>query len=90
VLLAGSPLDASVALTVARVCGTGSLSLGVACWLARGDTQSRAAKGLVAAMLLYDSTVAIILIGRPRLWVAWCGAVAVRRSPLPDGHLVAV
>jgi hypothetical protein len=60
-LLLGSPLDTTTALTVARVGGAGLLSLGVACWLARGDTQSRAARGLVAAMLLYDvAAVAII------------------------------
>jgi len=33
----------------------------VACWLARGDTESRAAKGLIGAMLLYNASVAGIL-----------------------------
>jgi hypothetical protein len=60
-LLIGAPLEGPAALTVARVCGAGLLSLGVACWLARGDTQSRAAKGLIAAMLLYDVAVAALL-----------------------------
>jgi hypothetical protein len=59
--LVGAPLEGPAALAVARVCGAGLLSLGVACWLARGDTQSRAANGLVAAMLLYDVAVAAIL-----------------------------
>jgi hypothetical protein len=49
-LLVGAPLEAPIALTVARVGGAGLLALGVACWLARGDTQSRAARGLVAAV----------------------------------------
>jgi len=53
-LLVGAPLEAPAALTVARVGGAGLLALGVACWFARGDTQSRAASGLVAAMLLYN------------------------------------
>jgi hypothetical protein len=53
-LLAGAPLETAPALTVARVGGAGLLALGIACWLARGDTQSRAAKGLIAAMLLYN------------------------------------
>ena len=60
-LLLGSPLDTTTALTVARVCGAGLLALGVACWLARGDTQSRAARGLVAAILLYDVAAAAVL-----------------------------
>jgi len=60
-LLVGAPLEGPAALIVARVCGAGLLTLGVACWLARGDTQSRAARGLIAAMLLYDVIVAALL-----------------------------
>ena len=60
-LLLGSPLDTPTALTVARVGGAGLLSLGVGCWLARGDSQSRAARGLLAAMLLYDVAAVAIL-----------------------------
>jgi hypothetical protein len=60
-LLVGAPLETAPALTVARVGGAGLLALGVACWLARGDTQSRAAKGLIAAMLLYDIAAAGVL-----------------------------
>jgi hypothetical protein len=37
------------------------LALGVACWLARGDAQSRAARGLVAAMLLYNISAVVVL-----------------------------
>ena len=61
VLLVGAPLEAPVSLTVARVAGTALLALGVACWLARGDARSRAARGLVAAMVLYNLGVAVIL-----------------------------
>ena len=60
-LLAGVPLEAPAALTVARVGGAGLLALGVACWFARGDTQSRAARGLVAAMLLYNVAAVAVL-----------------------------
>jgi len=61
VLLVGVPLEAPAALTVARVGGAGLLTLGVACWLARGDTQSSAARGLVAAMVLYNIGAVLIL-----------------------------
>ena len=60
-LLLGSPLDTLTALSVARVGGAGLLSLGVACWLARGDSESRAARGLVAAMFLYNVGAVAIL-----------------------------
>ena len=61
VLLVGSGLDTSAAMTLGRVAGGALLALGVACWLARDDTQSRAARGLVAAMLVYNvATVALL------------------------------
>ena len=60
-LLLGSPLDTSAAVMLGRVAGWALLALGVACWLARHDTQSRAARGLVSAMLLYNvGTVAVL------------------------------
>ncbi|MGC2327047.1 MAG: hypothetical protein WA604_10070, partial [Candidatus Sulfotelmatobacter sp.] len=62
-LLLGAPLVARAALTVARVGGCALIALGVACWLARGDTQSRAAKGLVAAMVIYNLGAVVILGG---------------------------
>ena len=51
-LLLGARLELPAALTVARVARAGLLALGVACWLARGDAHSPAARGLVGAMLL--------------------------------------
>lgn len=61
VLLAGTPLETPAALTVTRMGGAGLVALGVACWLAREETQSRAAKGLVTAMLLYNVSAVAIL-----------------------------
>ena len=60
-LLIGAPLSEPVALSVARVGGTGLLALAVACWCAHADGQSRAASGLVAAMLLYNLGTTVIL-----------------------------
>ena len=60
-LLLGASLDTPAALVVARVTGAALLSLGVACWLARHDGQSRAARGLIAGLLLYNTAVAVVL-----------------------------
>jgi hypothetical protein len=60
-LLLGSSLDAPAALTLARVAGVALVALAVTCWLARHDGQSRAARGLVGAMVVYHTGVAIVL-----------------------------
>ena len=53
-LLLGSPLDAALGLTVARVAGVALLALGAACWFARLHGHTPVAKGIVEAMLLYN------------------------------------
>jgi hypothetical protein len=60
-LLIGSGLDNSAAVTLGRVAGAALSALGLVCWLARDDTHSRAAGGLVVTMLLYNVAVAAIL-----------------------------
>jgi hypothetical protein len=61
-LLLGGSLDTPAALVVARMTGAALLSLGVACWLARNDQQSRAATGLIAALLLYNVAAVSVLV----------------------------
>jgi hypothetical protein len=70
-LLLAAPLETAAAITLGRVGGAGLLALGIACRLARGDAHSRAARGLVAAMVLYNFGVAVIL-----------GAAGIRSQPV--------
>ncbi len=83
-LLLGAPLDTPDALTVARVGGMALLTLGAAFWLARGDAQSRASKGMIAAILLYNVGAVFILgslgIGSPRVGVALWPAVVLHTA----------
>ena len=59
--LLGASLDAPAALVVARMAGAALLSLGGACWLARDDEPSRARRGLVTGMLLYNCAGGAVL-----------------------------
>ena len=61
-LLLASPLEGSAALIVARLAGVALLTLTIACWLARLDERTRAADGLVTAMVLYHVGAAVLLV----------------------------
>ncbi len=62
---ASSLFDAPIALVLGRLAGLALVTLGVACWLARGEEKSRATTGLVAAMFLFNAgAVAIISYAR--------------------------
>jgi hypothetical protein len=60
-LLLGSSLDGPAPLTIARVAGVALVALALTCWLTRHDVQSRAARGLIAGMVLYHTGVALVL-----------------------------
>jgi hypothetical protein len=61
-ILVGAELDTPAGLAVARIAGAALLSLGFACWFGSRDTQSRAAVGIVAAMLTYNLAAATLLL----------------------------
>jgi hypothetical protein len=58
----GSSLDTPAGITVVRVAGAALLAIGVACWLARHDGQSNAARGLVGTLVLYKSAFLTVLV----------------------------
>jgi hypothetical protein len=70
-LLLGSPLDTLTAVALGRLAGTALLALGVACWRAKHDAQSCAARGLIAAMTFYNLGAVVIL-----------GAAGIRSHPV--------
>jgi hypothetical protein len=60
-IVAGGILDTPVALTVARVGGSGLIALGLACWIARDDSSSLATLALITAMLFYNFAAVAVL-----------------------------
>jgi hypothetical protein len=81
-LLLGAAPGMPAGVTVSRVAGVALLALGVACWLAREDTANRAAKGLVAAMMLYNVAVVAVLV------LAWTslGPIGIAFWPVVLAH----
>lgn len=61
-LLLGSSLDGAVPLIVARICGAGLLSLGIACLLTRDEAGASAATAVLVAMLVYNTTATALFV----------------------------
>ena len=72
-LVFGSP-GTETGVALARLAGVALLSLGAACWLARDDGSSAAARALVGGMFTYNAAVvALVVTGSlgpagPLLW----------------------
>ena len=60
-ILIGAPFDTPADSVVGRVAGAALLALALACWRARQDPNSRAATGIVSAMLLYNVAAGAVL-----------------------------
>jgi len=61
-LLFGISADTLVELAIAHLAGVAIISLAVGCWLARNDCQSSSARGIVIALILYNSAIVVVLI----------------------------
>jgi len=61
-ILIGAEFDSPADMVVARVAGAALLSLGVACWFGSRDANSRAALGVVVAMLLYNLSAVVLFL----------------------------
>lgn len=61
-ILIGAELDTPAALAMARLAGAALFSLGMVCWFGSRDTGSRAAVGIVAAMLFYNLATIVLLV----------------------------
>jgi hypothetical protein len=95
-LLLGTLLEASAAMTLARVGGAAILALAIVCWLSR-DANDLTSRGLVISVTFYNIAVAAVLtlaglghgLHGMLLWPAiafhvamggWCVAILLRND----------
>lgn len=73
-LLLGASLEGAVVGIVARVAGSALFAIGIACGLARNESESKAARGIIAALLIYDlAMIGILLSARFALGISGIG-----------------
>jgi hypothetical protein len=60
-VLLGSALDSPAGVSLGRIAGAALVAWGVACWLAKDDVRSAAARGITAALTLYNFGTVLIL-----------------------------
>ena len=56
------PLELSGAIVLARFAGVVLLAVGVACWMARSNSESRGAISLIIGLVVYDVSVIVLLL----------------------------
>lgn len=93
-ILFGAEVDVFPAVGIVRLTGAALLSLAVACWGARHDARSAAARALLGGLLVYNIAVVVLALGGalgalgPLQWAAvilhgvqtiWCAWVVVDR-----------
>jgi Kef-type K+ transport system membrane component KefB len=61
-LLVGTPLEGPSGYVLGRIAAAALLAVGIACWVARDDSKSRAAAGLTLALVFYDAIVVVLLL----------------------------
>jgi hypothetical protein len=77
-ILLGSSLDGPVALTIARIAGVAIFALGAASWLNRNYEQRKTARGLVAALMIFNiGTSAVLMFAGLRLGLSCLGLWSV-------------
>jgi hypothetical protein len=61
-ILLGSVPDSPVLLTVARVAGVALFAIGIACWYVSRDEESRATRGIVSAIAIYNTGITAVFV----------------------------
>lgn len=62
--LTGQMLTEPGGYVLGRIAGVALVALGISCWLARNESQSRADLGLIGGLLFYDVGVTLILLAK--------------------------
>jgi len=75
-ILVGGTLDSPGGLAVARLAGAALITISLMCWFASRDSGSRAAAGVVAALVFYNAAaVGVLLYTRLRMDISGPGTL---------------